>query len=129
MFSFPHHESRNCLWFKAHQISLWVRHFMTLGNTQRIMELHTINSKNSYVGKFMIWDIILFVPEQLFIILSHYQHILNYITYLILHGTPHERLESNMERFISFCKQGSGTQLQFLLSWFVKIITCNISYH
>ena len=76
---------------------------MTLENTQRIMELHTINSKNSYV-------------EQLFIILSHYQHILNYITYLILHGTPHERLESNIERFISFCKQGSGTQLQFLLS-------------
>jgi len=27
---------------------------MTLGNTQRIMELHTINSNNSYVGKFMI---------------------------------------------------------------------------
>ena len=78
---------------------------MTLENTQRIMELHTINSKHSYV-----------VPEQLFIILSHYQHILNYITYLILHGTPHERLESNIERFISFCKQGSGTQLQFLLS-------------
>ena len=82
---------------------------MTLENTQRIMELHTINSKNSYVGNVI-------VPEQLFIILSHYQHILNYITYLILHGTPHERLESNIERFISFCKQGSGTQLQFLLS-------------
>ena len=72
---------------------------MTLENTQRKMELHAINSKNRYIGN-----------------VSHYQHILNYITYLILHGTPHERLESNIERFISFCKQGSGTQLQFLLS-------------
>ena len=27
---------------------------MTLENTQRIMELHTINSKNSYVGNVMI---------------------------------------------------------------------------
>ena len=33
---------------------------MTLENTQRIMELHTINSKGRYIGNVIIWNILKF---------------------------------------------------------------------